>query len=241
MAHYRPAQATATQMPCGPPQPPAGRRPDGRIFAAGVSQLGLRLMVMENNALNAVVGFVVLGTIVGLVVYAVAIYNGLVRLKHAVSQAWSNIDVLLKQRHDELPKLVESCKQYKTFEAETLERIIAARSAAQQARLNGDVKGVGEAESQLRAGLGSVFAVAESYPDLKTDKTFQQLLVRISQLEEAIADRREFYNAAVNSNNVRIEQFPDALVAKQFDFGSADLLEFEEGEKSDPSIEGLFA
>jgi LemA protein len=195
---------------------------------------------MEESAFNAVAAFVLTGLTVGLVVYAVSIYNGLVRLKHAVSQAWSNIDVLLKQRHDELPKLVESCKQYKNFEAETLEKIINARTAAQQARVAGNVKGVGQAETQLRAGLGNIFAVAESYPDLKADGAFQQLLARISQLEEAIADRREFYNAAVNSNNVRVEQFPDALVARQFEFSPAELLEFEASETKDHSVATLF-
>jgi LemA protein len=99
---------------------------------------------------------------------------------------------------------------------------------------------VGEAETQLRAGLGSIFAVAESYPDLKADGAFQQLLARISQLEEAIADRREFYNAAVNSNNVRVEQFPDALVARQFEFSPAELLEFEASETKDHSVATLF-
>jgi LemA protein len=196
--------------------------------------------MMEPSALNAIVAFACIATVVATVFYLVAIYNGLVRVKHAVAQAWSNIDVLLKQRHDELPKLVETCKQYESFEAETLEKIVAARSAAQQARLAGDIRGVGDAESQLRVGLGNVFAVAEAYPELEANESFQRLLARISQLEEAIADRREYYNAAVNSNNVRIEQFPDTIVAKQFDFRTAELLEFEEAEKTDPSIAKLF-
>ena len=133
------------------------------------------------------------------------------------------------------------CKQYKNFEAETLDSIIRARTAAQQAREAGDVRGVGEAETTMRAGLGSIFAVAEAYPDLKADQSFQALLTRISQLEEAIADRREFYNAVVNSNNVRIEQFPDSFVAKQFEFGNADLLEFSDAETADLSVAQLFS
>jgi len=196
---------------------------------------------VEDNLAGAVGSFILTGLVVGLGIYLVMIYNGLVALKHAVAQAWSNIDVLLKQRHDELPKLVETCKQYKNFEAETLERIIEARSAAQRAREAGDVRGVGEAETTIRAGLGNILAVAEAYPDLKTNQTFQQLMARISELEEGIADRREFYNAAVNNNNVRIEQFPDSLVAKQFEFGDADLLEFGESETTDVSVEELFA
>jgi LemA protein len=184
--------------------------------------------------------FIIGGSALGAFVYAIAIYNGLVRFKHGVVQAWSNIDVLLKQRHDELPKLVETCKQYKSFEVETLERVMAARAAAQTAMQVGDVKGVGQAETQLRAGLGSIFAVAEAYPDLKANESFQQLLVRISQIEEAIADRREFYNDAANANNVRIEQFPDAILAKQFSFEPADLLEFEKKELADVSMTELF-
>jgi LemA protein len=196
---------------------------------------------VENNLAGVAGSFVLTALVVGLGIYLVTIYNGLVGLKHAVTQAWSNIDVLLKQRHDELPKLVETCKQYKNFEAETLDSIIRARTAAQQAREAGDVRGVGEAETTMRAGLGSIFAVAEAYPDLKADRSFQALLTRISQLEEAIADRREFYTAVVNSNNVRIEQFPDSFVAKQFEFGNADLLEFSDAEITDLSVAQLFS
>ena len=106
---------------------------------------------------------------------------------------------------------------------------------------SGDVRGVGEAETTIRAGLGSIFAVAEAYPDLKSDRSFQALLERISQLEEEIADRREFYNAVVNSNNVRIEQFPDSIVAKQFEFDNADVLEFSDAEIADLSVAQLFS
>ena len=91
-----------------------------------------------------IVGYILLGMVIIVVVYAISIYNRLVNLKHNVTKAWSNIDVLLKQRHDELPKLVETCKQYKTFEQEALERVMQARTAAQNARQAGDVKGVGE-------------------------------------------------------------------------------------------------
>lgn len=195
---------------------------------------------MTIEFLQGVVVLVFGGALVTLLVYTVTIYNGLVRLGHLVSQAWSNIDVLLKQRHEELPKLVESCKQHKNFEVDALERVMQARTAAQSARMAGDVKGVGEAETQMRAGLGSIFAVAEAYPELSADESFQKLLARISQIEESIADRREFYNDAVTVNNVRIEQFPDILVAKQFGFSQADLLEFEKAQTEDVSVEALF-
>jgi LemA protein len=102
------------------------------------------------------------------------------------------------------------------------------------------VEGVGSAESSLRLGLGNLFAVAENYPDLKANESFQHLQTRITGLEESIADRREFYNASVNINNVRIEQFPDVIVANWFKFKSADLLEFEEAEIADVNVGALF-
>lgn len=174
------------------------------------------------------------------VFYAIFIYNNLVSLKHAVSKAWSNIDVLLKQRHDELPKLVEVCKQYMQYEQETLEKIIQARSAVMQARGSGDMTGLGQAETQLRLGLGNLFALAENYPDLKANNSFQQLESRISQLENSIADRREVYNEAVNLNNVRIEQFPDVIIARMFNFKDYTLLEFSAEEKRDVNMKQLF-
>lgn len=184
--------------------------------------------------------FVILGILGALILYGVMIYNNLVRLKHNVSQAWSNIDVLLKQRHDELPKLVETCRQYMKYEKDVLERVTLARAAVSKAREAGDVGALGAAETQLRAGLGALFAVAENYPELKASESFQHLQGRVSQLESAIADRREFYNASVNANNVRIEQFPDVLIARNFGFGSRELLEFEEGEKQDVDVKSLF-
>jgi LemA protein len=148
--------------------------------------------------------------------------------------------VLLKQRHDELPKLVETCRQYMQYEQETLEKVMKARAAVAAAREAGDVAGVGAAEGPLRLGLGNLFAVAEAYPDLKANETFQHLQTRITGLENSIADRREFYNESVNNNNVRIEQFPDVLVAKWFNFGPAELLEFEDEQKADVDIKALF-
>lgn len=193
------------------------------------------------SASSAISTFVFWGIALGAVLYAIIIYNNLVNLKHAVSKAWSNIDVLLKQRHDELPKLIETCKQYMKFEQETLEKVMQARSAAQAARANGDVKGVGQAETQMRLGLGNLFAVAEAYPELKANQSFQQLQARITGLENAIADRREYYNETVNNNNVRIEQVPDVLIARIFNFKSADLLEFSETEKADVDVRALFS
>ncbi len=174
-------------------------------------------------------------------VYGVMLYNGLVQLKHNVDKAWANIDVVLKQRHDELPKLVETCKQYQAFEQATLEKVIAARSRVHEARERQDMPALGQAETMLRAGLGSIFAVAEAYPDLKANESFQHLIARVSGLENAIADRREFYNDSVNLYNVRREQVPDNMIVSMFSFPPRQLLEFSTAEKADVDLKQLFA
>lgn len=183
---------------------------------------------------------IVLALVALLGAYAVVLYNGLVRLKHGVAKAWANIDVLLRQRHEELPKLVEACRQFMGYERETLERVVRARSAVAEARQAGDVAALGKAESGLRAGLGQLFALAENYPQLTASDSFRHLQERITGLEHGIADRRELYNEAVNLNNVRIEQFPDVLLARAFGFSAAPLLQFSEAQKADVDLKALF-
>ena len=187
-----------------------------------------------------VVGLLLVGLLVAVVIWGVMAYNGLVQLKHSVAKAWANIDVLLKQRHDELPKLVETCKQYKQFEQATLTRVIEARSRVQAARERHNVPALGQAEGELRAGLGQLFALAEAYPELQANETFMQLQQRITVLENALADRRELYNDSVNLNNVRVEQFPDSIVAGVFNFETKPLLEFSTVEKADVDMRALF-
>ncbi len=182
-----------------------------------------------------------LGLVIVLLFYGIGLYNHLVSVKHAVAKAWANIDVLLKQRHDELPKLVEVCKQYKQFEQATLQRVIEARSQVQAARQQQDIPALGQAEGMLRMGLGNIFAVAEAYPELKANENFMQLQTRITSLENGIADRRELYNEAVNINNVQIEVFPASIVAKLFNFGEKPLLEFSASEKADVDMKQLFS
>jgi LemA protein len=181
-----------------------------------------------------------LGIVVVALIYIISLYNNLVQLKHGVSKAWANIDVLLKQRHDELPKLVEVCKQYKQFEQETLQRVIAARSQVQTAREGQDVEALGKAEGVLRTSVSGLFAVAEAYPELKSNEHFMQLQTRISGLENGIADRREVYNESVNIYNIGIEQFPAVMLAKTFNFPPKPLLEFASAEKTDVDIKTLF-
>lgn len=185
-------------------------------------------------------GIILLVVLAVVLVYFIMVYNGLVSIKNNVSMAWANIDVLLKQRHDELPKLVDTCRQYMKYEQDTLEKVIQARSRVSDARESQNVAALGAAEGALRAGLGNLFAVAESYPDLKANESFLQLQSRISGLENAIADRREFYNDSVNINNVRIEQFPDLIVARMLNFKTFDLLKFTSEELKDVDISQRF-
>lgn len=175
-----------------------------------------------------------------IVVYVVIVYNSLILLKNNVNKAWANIDVLLKQRHDELPKLIDTCKQYMQHEQSTLEKVTQARMRVESAREQQDIARLGDAESSLSANLGGLFALAENYPDLKANQSFNALQSRITGLENALADRREFYNDSVNLNNVRVQQFPELIVAKIFSFNQLNLLQFSHAELSDVDVSKRF-
>ena len=174
------------------------------------------------------------------IIYCIITYNSLVSIKNNVAKAWANIDVLLKQRNDELPKLIDTCKVYMVHEVQTLENVISARMGVDAARQTQDVAGLGKAESMLSKSIGSLYAVAENYPDLKADQTFINLQQRITGLENQIADRREFYNDSVNNNNVRIQQFPDLIMAKLFNFEQKDMLRFASEELKDVDVSARF-
>ena len=179
--------------------------------------------------------------IVALIGYIIMAYNRLVRLKHNVKAAWSNIDVLLKQRHDELPKLVTTCREYMKFEQETLGKVVQARSGVSNAMDSGDMTQLGLAESVMSNTLGRLFALTENYPELKSNESFLRLQSRISSLENAIADRREYYNNSVNINNIVVEEFPTNVVADKFNFKQAQLFEVNEEELTDIDMQQLFA
>ncbi|POZ60034.1 LemA family protein [Chromobacterium alticapitis] len=181
-----------------------------------------------------------IGAALALTLYFIVLYNGLVGLKHSVAKAWANIDVLLKQRHDEIPKLVEVCKQYAQFEQQTLLKVMEARNAVASSSAAHDAARLGASEGLLRRGIAQLNAVAEAYPELKANEQFSQLSRRISALEDSIADRRELYNEAVNLNNMRIEQFPDLLIARLFGFAGAHPLRFESHETCDVDVSSLF-
>jgi LemA protein len=175
-----------------------------------------------------------------ILIYFIITYNSLVSIKNNVAKAWANIDVLLKQRNDELPKLIDTCKAYMAHESQTLEKVISARMGVDAARQTQDVVGLGKAESVLSKSIGGLYAVAENYPDLKADQTFINLQQRITGLENQIADRREFYNDSVNNNNVRIQQFPDLIVAKLFNFEQKNMLKFASEELKDVDVNARF-
>ena len=183
-------------------------------------------------------GWIVLGVValvlVVLAVYVIAIYNGFVELKNSIERNWSNIDVLLKQRYDELPKLIKVCEGYMQHEQKTLEAVVKARSMINQARTDEQKM---QAQNMLTETLKSLFMVVERYPDLKADKSFQQLGNRISELEDQIADRREFLNESVNIYNIRIEQFPDLIVARLFNFTRRTLWQIDPAHRQHVKVE----
>ncbi|MCB1152424.1 MAG: LemA family protein [Deltaproteobacteria bacterium] len=169
--------------------------------------------------------------VVGALIYAVVIYNDLVRLKTNIVRNWSNIDVLLKQRFDELPKLVEVCKGYMQHERETLEAVTQARNDAAEAR---DESSVLESQARVTRAVRRLFAVSESYPNLKADQAFLRLQARITEIENMIADRREYYNESVNIHNARIEQFPDLFIARNFGFHRRPFWAIDPNERDTP-------
>jgi LemA protein len=168
--------------------------------------------------------------IAGFFVYLITIYNGLIAIKNDIDKAWANIDVLLKQRHDELSKLLDVTKGYADFERETLTKVTQARSQYSQA-ITLDQKA--QADQSMTSALRGFFAVAENYPELKANASFMQLEQRITALENQIADRREFYNDSVNTFNIRIQQLPDTFVAAFMRLTPRTLLRVEEAEKAD--------
>jgi len=148
--------------------------------------------------------------IVGVAIYVVILYNELVRLRNDNDRAWANINVLLKQRHDEIPNLVETVKGYMQHEQQTLVAVTQARAASMNAA---SVRQKAQADLMMTGALRGLFAVAENYPQLRANENFLELQNRISELEERIADRREFFNDDVNTYNTRIGQIPEVFVA----------------------------
>ena len=182
------------------------------------------------------IGFSAAGALIaGIVLWAVILYNGLVRKRNMVEEAWSGIDVQLKRRTDLIPNLVTTVKGYAAHEQSTLEDVVRLRGQAQQAQ------GVGEtAQTQelLGQALGRLFALAENYPDLKANTTFLELQSSLQEIEEQIQLARRYYNGAVRELNIAVEAFPSNLIANRFSFVKAEFFELENAtERAVPKVE----
>ncbi|MCC6212146.1 MAG: LemA family protein [Burkholderiales bacterium] len=190
--------------------------------------------------------WITLGVIVALVVWAIAIYNGLVQLRNRFKNAFAQIDVQLKRRYDLIPNLVEAAKGYLTHERETLEKVIAARGAALQASQKaaaapGDpaaMQGLAQAEGVLGGAMGRLLAVFEAYPDLKANQNILQVQEELTSTENKIAFSRQAYNDSVMEYNTKRESFPDTVFAGMFGFTAAMLLEATESaeERKAPKV-----
>jgi LemA protein len=174
---------------------------------------------------------VIVVIIVVLALVLVGIYNGLVRARNKVDEAWSGIDVQLKRRHDLIPNLVETVKGYASHEAATFEKVTAARADAIKARTPGEAAA---AEGILTQALGGLFAVAEAYPQLRAVESFTQLQSELSNTEDQIAAARRLYNGNVQIFNTKIQQFPAVLVAGPFGFSAREFFEIEDPTDREP-------
>lgn len=171
--------------------------------------------------------------VIGLAVMGINIYNGLVSLRQQVERAWANIDVILKQRFDEIPQLIQVIEQYTGHEAGLLKELVNARTKYGSANNIHDKIAASQAMS---VALQGVAAIGEAYPDLKSNNNFTQLQGRVSDLESMIADRREGYNEAVANFNTRIEQFPDMIAARILNYNRQEMFKVSDSEKVTPSL-----
>jgi len=172
---------------------------------------------------------IVLVVIVALVLWAISVYNGLVAMRQRVNQAFADVDVQLKQRHDLVPNLVETVKGYAAHERGTLEEVVKARNAAVSAQ--GPAQQAA-AENMLSGALRQLFALSEAYPDLKANANFQQLQGELSDLENKIAASRRFFNNSVQEYNTGIQRFPAALFAASFGFAQKDYFDLGDDRKT---------
>lgn len=177
--------------------------------------------------------WIVIAVVVILVLWAILAYNGFVRLKNQVENAWSQIDVQLKRRTDLIPNLINTVKGYVKHEKDVLESVTKARTALMNA---GSVKENAQAENMLEGALKSLFAVSEAYPDLKANENFIQLQEELSGTENKVAASRQYYNDTVMQYNTKRESFPSNMIAGMFNFKEEDLFEIPEAEKAVPEV-----
>lgn len=188
--------------------------------------------------LAAVLLGILSGVVVLVVLFAIVIYNKLVRLRNTVKSSWSDIDVQLKKRYDLVPNLVETVKGYASHERAVFEKVTEARSAAMNAASPGEKA---RAENMFRETLKSLFAVAEAYPELKANANFMELQTQLKGLEDNIEYARRYYNAVVRDFNVLIESFPSNIVASQFRFEQAEFFELEAPEAERKPVKVSFS
>jgi LemA protein len=170
-------------------------------------------------------------------VYLIFSYNSLVSLRNKVEESWSSIDVQLKRRYELIPNLVNTVKGYAAHESGTLEKVIQARNSAMAASSSKDVGAQVQAEQGLAGALKSVFALAESYPDLKANTNFLELQRSLSDIEETVANARRYYNAIVRDNNTKVESFPTNIIAQSFNFEKATFFELDSAdERTAPKV-----
>jgi LemA protein len=180
--------------------------------------------------------WVILAVVAVIVIYAIAIFNRLVRTRQMANEAWSGIDVQLKRRSDLVPNLVDTVKGYAAHERSVLEEVTQLRGAA-RAIPEGDVAARAQAEGALSAGLGKLFALAENYPDLKASTNFLDLQKQLSDLENDLQMARRYYNGAVRNQNVLVQSFPSNVLAGMFGFGLRDFFELSnESEREAPQV-----
>lgn len=177
--------------------------------------------------------YIILAAGVIIILWLIGVYNGLIKLKNRTDEAWSDIDVQLKRRHDLIPNLVETVKGYAKHEKELFENVTKARSAAMGAR---GAEEKGKAENMLSQTLKSLFAVAENYPQLKAAENFAKLQDELSDTENKIQAARRFYNGNVRDFNTKIQVFPNNVVAGMLKFSKYDFFEIEEKEKENVSV-----
>ncbi len=183
---------------------------------------------------GVIASLIVGGLILIVVLWLVATYNGLIKRRNQVENAWAQIDVQLKRRHDLIPNLVETAKGYMGHERETLEEVTKARNLAQQASGPGEAS---QAEEQLSNALGQFFLVVERYPDLKANQNFLALQEELTSTENKIGFARQFYNDQVMNYNIRIQSFPVNIVAGTFHFAEREMFELEvEEEREAPEV-----
>ncbi|MGD8428954.1 MAG: LemA family protein [Ectothiorhodospiraceae bacterium] len=183
--------------------------------------------------LTGIVGLIV---VLGVVGGAIAIYNRLVRLRNQVKNAWRQIDVQLKRRHDLIPNLVETVKDYMSYEQETLRQVIEARQKAVAVEGQGPEAALG-AEQELSGALGRLFALMENYPDLKANQNVGRLMEELSTTENRIAFARQFYNDSVMAKNNAIQSFPSNMIANTFGFRPAAYFRIETREREVPRVD----